>query len=90
MAEEEKSGFSLAKGSTEVLSGKKDSDIGYTGVLSGGVAQQSHVEVSEPVESYRPDYVEDTGNQFEVKKLIVPVVVLLILVFSILEYLNII
>ncbi len=85
---EEKSGFRLAKDSTEAQ--KEGFDIGYDGVMSGSVSRPQSAQASQPTQNRRADYVDDTGTQFELKRVLVPMIILLILAFLILEYFSII
>lgn len=89
MSEEQKSGFSLAKGSTEVLKGKEP-DIGYTGVLSGGQTPQQHYDGSIPTSSYRPQHVIEEQDKKNSLASIIPLVIIVVVIFLGLKFLNVI
>ncbi len=89
MSEEQKSGFSLAKGSTEILKGK-ESDIGYTGVLSGSKTDQDTYDGSIPMSSYRPQHVMEDKEKKNSLASIIPLVIIVIVIFLGLKFLNVI
>lgn len=89
MSEEQKSGFSLAKGSTEILNGKQ-SEIGFTGVLSGSHPSQQQYDGSIPTSSYRPQHVIEEKEKKNVLASAIPLIIIVVVIVLGLKFLNVI
>lgn len=90
MSEENKTSFSLAKGSTEVLKGKDDGGIGYTGVLTSAKRPEEHYEGSIPVNQYqRAASIEVEKRKPTMGKMVVPLLIILVLLVVGLKFLGV-